>query len=139
MGPRSRSDKAPAWTRKAVTVGSVFLTLGASSLASATQVTFRVLDQLGQSIPGSTILVDSQELSQGDTISLTPGPYAVFVRPGRDGSPGVNRLERVDSLEVAGESQLADFVWRTGLLTVRIVDQNDVPIPASQCRAPDLI
>ncbi len=118
-------------------------------------LTVRIVDQNGVPIPASQwggpylpgeypneatlVLPVTEDPLAPPAQGLLATGYVLTVRPGRDGAPGLNRLERnEDPVELAVTGIVHDAEWKTAPLTVRIVDQNGVPIPASQWGGPYL-
>ncbi len=101
----------------------------------ASDVTLRLLDQNGALIPMSQFEVltpPGGTVENGGTISLPDGTHTIRLLPGLNGVSQTVNLYRDETVTISGSTQTVDFVWVTASLQVNLVDQNNVPIPASQ-------
>ncbi|MBN4072316.1 T9SS type A sorting domain-containing protein [bacterium AH-315-F03] len=98
----------------------------------ATEVSLRLVDQNGALIPASTFKIDGNDLSQEEGITLATGIYTVRLLPGLHGSNNNGNLCRDETITVTGSSQTIEFTWQTAELSVDLLDQYGVPIPASR-------
>lgn len=101
---------------------------------AATDVTFRVVDQFGDPIAASFVEIPAAGdvlVPNDGTVSLASGSYSVLVLPGLNGSPGGCCIQRSESITVSGASQTFQFVWKTGVLTATLLDQDTAPIPGA--------
>lgn len=98
-------------------------------------VTFRVVDQHGNDIPGSTVAIytlpGSPLLRTGESLVLEEGTYRAFIWPGILGRE-VRVLMRDDPFAISATTDTITFVWPVTTLNLDVIDQYGQPIPSSQ-------
>lgn len=101
-------------------------------LASATDVTLLLVDQLGSPIPASQFSVPGfGDVPQGTTVDLAPGSHVIRSFPGLLGSMQGSALYREDSILVGASPMTVMIPWPLTVLTVTLEDQDGASIPAS--------
>ena len=111
----------------------VALLLAASTAMADQTVTLRLVDQGGTEIPASQIVVNGNTVPTGGSIVLAETTHSFSLQPGLNGfAQGGARLARSESATVGATTMELVFEWITADLTVHIVDQGGVEIPASQ-------
>lgn len=123
--------------RRILVVAAVLVVwLAGIELASATDLTLRLVDQDSVLIPASQFEINSIFVPQDSTITLAPGIYAVNSFPGMRGLPQTSQLSRLDTIIVAGGTQTFTFTWEIAPLTLRIVDEDSVLVPGAILEIP---
>ena len=117
-----------------------------ASPALATQVTLRVVEQLGAGVPASQFTIASQSVTQDGVVTLAPGQHSLTIFPGINGIAQTAALSRLDTVTVGLADTTISLVWSHADLTVRLVDQNAAlddsayfQVPASGATAKDRV
>jgi hypothetical protein len=127
--PGAREALSGCLARTILTSGMV-VGLAATLLASAagaTQVTLRLVDQVGAGQIGAQFSIGGQSVGQNGTVPLTPGTYQLTVMPPINGLASESYLSRKDTVLVGSADTLITVSWHFADLTVRLVDQDGAP------------
>ena len=106
--------------------------------AHATQVSFRLIDQNGVELVGSTFSTSAGVVFAGRVIELPEGTHPVRSHPGVLGDPQGAFLSRLDEVFLQGPVRTIDLVWRTAPLTLSVEDQFGAIVEGSSFEIPGI-
>jgi hypothetical protein len=116
----------------AILVAGIVLAGFSNEVFAQQSIQIRVVDQLGEEIPGSVVDIPAAGvagLPTGSAVVLADGVYTIVIHPAFDGQ--LVGLSRTELVEVYASTTDVAFEWITSDVEFSIVDQDGIPFDDS--------